>query len=195
MSIFFVILSTLALVVGLWIAYWVHSRVTLQIQLISAPPPPKPQSPFISIIVPARNEARNIRRCVQALLDQNYPQMEVIVVDDRSTDGTTEILRELQAKNSKLIVVPGVDLPSTWAGKPHALIQGAAAATGEWLCFVDADTFAAPGLISSAYAAAQEHQADLYTALTEQELDSFWEKVILPLVFTGLAFGFPADKV
>jgi chlorobactene glucosyltransferase len=86
-------------------------------------------------------------------------------------------------------------LPPNWVGKPHALVQGAVRAQGDWLCFVDADTFAAPELISSAYAAAIRHNADLFTILTDQDLGSFWEKVVLPLVFVGLSFGFPADKI
>lgn len=188
------LLSTLAFFVALLITYWLHSRVALNIETpISAPP--QDDAPSISIIVPARNEARNIQRCVEALLNQTYPNFEVIIVDDRSTDGTAEILAEIQSRKSRLVVVPGVDLPPNWAGKPHALVQGATHARGDWLCFVDADTFAAPELISSAYAAAIHHNADLFTILTDQELGSFWEKVVLPLVFVGLSFGFPADKV
>ena len=193
MPLFFVILSTIATAIGLFITYWVHSRVALDILVEPAPPPPS--APVVSVIIPARNEARNIRRCVQALFDQTYPEIELIVVDDRSTDGTSEILAELQTENSSLVNLPGCDLPPDWAGKPHALDQGFAAAQGDWLCFMDADTFASPELISSIYTAALESKADLYTVLTEQELGSFWEKVVLPLVFTGLSFGFPADKV
>lgn len=193
MAIFYLILSTLALIIGLVITYWVHSRVALEIVVEPAQPPP--DAPLVSIIVPARDEARNIRRCVQALIDQSYPETELIVVDDRSIDGTSAILANLKAKDTRLAIIPGDHLPPGWAGKPHALVQGVAAARGDWLCFVDADTFAAPELIASAYAAAQEQRADLLTLLTEQELGSFWEKVVLPLVFTALSFGFPAHKV
>jgi chlorobactene glucosyltransferase len=189
------IFSSLAFLIGLSITYWLHSRVSLEIDTPVAPPPPASQAPHISIIIPARNEARNIQRCVESLLDQTYPNFELIVVDDRSMDGTSEILGEIQTRNSRLVIVPGVDLPPNWAGKPHALVQGAVRAQGDWLCFVDADTFAAPELISSAYAAAIRHNADLFTILTDQDLGSFWEKVVLPLVFVGLSFGFPADKI
>jgi chlorobactene glucosyltransferase len=189
----FVAISTLALIIGLAITYWVHSRTTLDILVEPAQPPEN--ASLVSVIIPARNEARNIGHSVKALLDQTYPEIELIVVDDRSTDGTSEILADLQTRNSKLTIVPGGDLPSGWAGKPHALVQGVAIARGDWLCFVDADTFAAPELIASAYNAAQEQQADLITLLSEQELGSFWEKVLLPLVFTGLSFGFPPQKV
>ena len=100
MPTFYLILSTLALFIGLLITYWVHSRLGLEI--IVEPVPPPQNAPLVSVIVPARDEARNIRRCVQALLDQSYPEIELIVVDDRSRDGTSAILANLQAKNSRL---------------------------------------------------------------------------------------------
>ena len=188
------IISTLAFFIAIFLTYWLHSRVGLEIGTPISDPP-QGDVPLISIIIPARNEARNIQPCVEALLDQTYPKLEIIVVDDRSTDGTSKILAEIQARNSKLVVVPGVDLPPDWAGKPHALVQGVARAQGDWFCLIDADTFATPELISSAYGAAIQHKADFYTILTDQELVTFWEKVVLPLVFVGLSFGFPADKV
>jgi chlorobactene glucosyltransferase len=101
----------------------------------------------------------------------------------------------MQSDSPPLQVLQGEELPSGWAGKPHALAQGAAAARGEWLCFVDADTFAAPNLVASTLAAARTCQADLLTILTDQELGSFWERVILPVVFTALSVGFPANRV
>ncbi|MFL7869073.1 MAG: glycosyltransferase family 2 protein, partial [Anaerolineales bacterium] len=189
----FVILSTLGLLFGLFLTYWLHSRVGISIRLTPSDPPA--QAPLLSIIVPARNEARNIQRCAAALLDQTYPAIELIVVDDRSTDGTSQILGQLQSQYSALRIVSGKDLPPDWAGKPHALVQGVNASNGEWLCFVDADTFAGSKLIASAFTAAQKYNADMFTVLTKQELGSFWEKVVLPLVFTGLSFGFPAEKV
>jgi chlorobactene glucosyltransferase len=195
----FLLLSTLTLVAGLIITYWIHSRVSLDIVVSPAERPAGPL-PLISVIVPARNEARNIRRCVQALLAQDYPRFELIVVEDRSTDDTPRILAELSTFQSQrgpapFQVLAGSELPTGWAGKPHALTQGAAAAQGEWLCFIDADTFAGPHLLSAALASAQVHQAGLLTLLTSQELGTFWEKVILPVVFTALSFGFPARRV
>jgi chlorobactene glucosyltransferase len=151
--------------------------------------------PLISLIVPARNEERNIRRSVEALLAQTYPNDELIVVDDRSTDRTPAILAGLQRTHEKLKVIEGGELPEGWAGKPHALFQGVQAAQGSWLCFIDADTFAQPELLASTLECARSLQADMFTILTEQELGGFWEKAILPLVFTALSFGFPASKV
>jgi cellulose synthase/poly-beta-1,6-N-acetylglucosamine synthase-like glycosyltransferase len=134
----------------------------------------------------------------------------VIVLDDRSTDGTAKILAELREADSKvsrlslqrretlesrLRILHGSDLPSGWAGKPHALTQASASARGDWLCFVDADTFAAPEAIASCYVKAIETKADLFTIMTFQELGSFWEKVLMPLVMTALSVGFSPRKV
>ena len=200
MDLLLLLLSTIGLALGLAMTYWIHSQSRMDIVVTpTSPSEYAPPYPSISVIVPARNEERNIRRCVEALLAQEYPDFEVIVVDDRSTDATPQLLDSLLRSpanaQDRLHLLRGGELPPGWAGKPHALVQGAAVASGEWLCFVDADTFAAPALLSAAYAAAQRHQADLFSILTDQELASFWEKVILPLVFTALSFGFPASRV
>jgi chlorobactene glucosyltransferase len=185
--------------VGIVITWLLHARVGMQIAI-------DPQSdllesslleahPLISVIIPARNEKRNIRRCIQALLAQTYPNFEVIVIDDRSTDETPQILAQLAEVDPRLRIIHGVELPPGWAGKPYALVQGVADTRGKWLCFMDADTFAQPGLLWSTYRLAVGSHADMFSILTDQELGSFWERTVLPLVFLGLSFGFPADRV
>ena len=194
-----IILSTLALGLGLYICWLVHNHSRMDILVDPdadlASSPLNNDHPLISVIIPARNEQRNIRRCVQALIAQTYPNYELIVIDDRSSDATPHILSELGKEDSRLHLIHGAELTPGWAGKPHALVQGAAIAHGRWLCFMDADTFAMPGLLTSAYRLALQHHADLFSILTDQELGSFWEKTILPLVFLGLSFGFPAQRV
>ena len=129
------ILSTALFVAGLIIIYWLHNQYHLDI--IVEPVEPPSNAPLISVCIPARNEERNIRTCVEAVLHQTYPNLEVIVLDDRSTDSTLEILYSIQ--NDKLKIINGCDLPSDWAGKPYALQQAANACDerSEWLCFID----------------------------------------------------------
>ncbi len=187
------VLSTLLFVAGLIVIYWLHNQYHLDI--IVAPVDPPSNAPMISVCIPARNEERNIRACVEAVLNQTYPNLEVIVLDDRSTDSTLQILHSIQ--NDKLRIVNGSDLPSGWAGKPHALYQAANACDerSEWLCFVDADTFLAPEALASCYAKAIETNADLFTMMTFQITVTFWERVVLPLVMTALSVGFSPRKV
>ncbi|MBI5825332.1 MAG: glycosyltransferase [Chloroflexi bacterium] len=188
------ITSTILFVLGLVIIYWVHNQYHLDI-VVTPKPPPAEGAPLVSICIPARNEENNIRRCVESALGQDYPNIEVIVLDDRSTDATLTQLTEIASRDSRLIPIHGSDLPVGWAGKPHALFQASAVARGAWLCFVDADTFLKPQAISSVYAKALETEADLFTIMNEQILGSFWEKVVMPLVMTALSVGFSPRKV
>jgi chlorobactene glucosyltransferase len=200
----YLVWATIFFTLGVITVRWIHSQYGIDISIPRRSPGPGSEQPLISIIVPARDEARNIRRCITALQSQTYSNLELIVVDDGSTDATPEILKELQAASQNspqsdssppLTIIAGAELPTGWAGKPHALQQGYQASRGEWLCFIDADTFASPDLISSTYQSAINFQADLLTILTYQELGGFWERVILPLVFSALSVGFPAGRV
>ncbi|MFM8874752.1 MAG: glycosyltransferase [Anaerolineae bacterium] len=187
------IISTLLFILALIIIYWVHNQYHLD--LVVKPVPAPTSAPKVSVCIPARNEETNIRRCVEAALRQDYPDFEVIVLDDRSTDSTLTLLKEIASRDSRLLPISGSDLPEGWAGKPHALYQASALAKGEWLCFVDADTFLAPNALSAVYAKAIETQADLFTVMTKQILGSFWERTVMPLVMTALSVGFSPRKV
>ena len=91
------ILSTVFLFVGIAITYWVHNQQFIEIHIPESEPPEPSTAPLISVIVPARNEARNIRSCIEALVAQTYPILEFILVDDRSTDNTLEIVEDFSA--------------------------------------------------------------------------------------------------
>ena len=199
----YIVISSIAFVVGIIIITWLHNQYLLDI--VVEPSATPLDSLMISVCVPARNEERNIRRCVDALLAQTYLNFEIIVLDDRSTDATPEILRDLcrspyaattmVAQNEILKVINGSDLPPGWAGKPHALTQAVAIARGEWLCFVDADTFVTPEALMAVYAKALETKADLFTIMTKQIMLTFWERTVLPLVMLALSVGFSPRKV
>jgi chlorobactene glucosyltransferase len=156
------------------------------------------KNPLVSIIVPARNEERNIRRCVTSLLEQDYEHYEVIVVDDGSTDDTGCILDDIAQTHphgNRLWVLRLKDLPEGWTGKPHALYAGAREAHGDWLLFTDADTWHAPNALRSSLAQAIDERIDVFSLMTRQELPGFWNKVMMPMAFTGISMMYPFDKV
>jgi chlorobactene glucosyltransferase len=197
-------LSTAIFISGIFIVYWIHNQYHLDI--VVEPTSAPSDAPLISVCIPARNEERNIQACVESILAQDYPNFEVIILDDRSTDATSEILHTLLMESGSLLpaskerppslkIIHGSNLPKGWAGKPHALFQASAAAYGEWLCFVDADTFLSPNTLSSCYVKAVETKADMFTILTFQILGSFWEKVVMPIVMSALSVGFSPRKV
>ena len=106
--------------------------------------------PRLSVVVPARDEASAIGRAVGSLLAQDYPDLEVIIVDDRSSDATGDVLRELAAKDPRVLALRVDELPAGWLGKNHALWRGADRASGEWLLFTDADIVFAQGALRRA---------------------------------------------
>jgi len=153
---------------------------------------------LVSIIVPARDEERNIHRCVTSLLDQDYDNSEVIAVDDGSTDGTASILADLareHPRGQRLRVERVDELPVGWAGKPHALHLGTQAARGDWLLFTDADTWHAPGALRFAMQQANNEDADLLSLGSTQELPGFWNKVLMPLAYMGISMLYPIKAV
>jgi len=150
------------------------------------------QSPFVSVIVPARNEARNIERCVGSLAQSRWVEFELIVVDDQSDDGTGDLVRAMDRGRAKNIrVVDGRPLPSGWVGKPWACHQGVAVARGEWLLFADADTWHEAGALARAGAALEEDGADMVSIAGRQEMEGFWERLVQPHVFFMLLQAMP----
>jgi chlorobactene glucosyltransferase len=141
-------------------------------------------APLISVVVPARNEAANIERCIRSLQAQTYPNLEIIVVDDRSTDATPQILARLAAEHDRLRVMAGKPLPPGWLGKSHAVAQGAQQAKGVWLLFVDADVALHPGALSGAYLVARQHGATMLSLWARQELLTRWERIVQPVIIS-----------
>ncbi len=153
-----------------------HRRAILP--LAAAPAPPHDTLahwPTVTAIVPARDEAAGLRPAVASLLRQDYPDLRLVLVDDRSTDGTGCIMAELARAHPDRVQVLRVDrLPPGWLGKTHALWLGAGVATGDWLLFTDADALFAPGCLRRAVAHAEAHRLDHLTLFCTVVARGYW---------------------
>jgi chlorobactene glucosyltransferase len=143
--------------------------------------------PMVSICVPARNEERGIRACLQSLLKQDYPQFEVIVVNDHSTDSTGNLIHGLANSDSRLTALEGEALPDGWLGKPFALYQAFHKAKGDILLFTDADPVFEPHALRTAVSTMQERDLDALTLMPKAEFGSFWERAVQPTIFGFIA--------
>lgn len=188
----------------LLLATWVFRRFALSwgirrepsVKPDSSDPLPQPL-PRVSVLVAARNEERYIRRCAESLLAQDYPDFGVIVVDDRSSDATPDILADLQRKNPEKLEVVHVDsLPPGWKGKHHAMHLGMSRATGDWLLFTDADCqMLSPRAISAAAAEMHRVGADLFTIVPLVEMRMAWEQILQPVCAVVLMLWFLPSRV
>ena len=149
---------------------------------------------LLSVIIPARNEADTIAAVVRSILGSNYEPLELIVVDDRSTDGTASIVQELGA-DKRLRLIRGDELPEGWYGKPWACLQGYRHATGELLLFTDSDTRHQPELLEQAVGALRSNRADLVTVSPTQRCVTFWERIIMPQIWFLLALRYSPARV
>jgi chlorobactene glucosyltransferase len=170
------------------------------------PPTIPSDPPLVSVILPARNEERNIERCLASIVASTWPLLEVIVVDDASTDATAQIARRIAHRAStaseagvlvdpkrpmapmlrtvKVIAAP--PLPAGWFGKQWACHTGVQAARGAIVLFTDADTRHGPELLARSIAAMKDRKSSLLTVIGQQEMVTFWEKVVQPTVFALL---------
>jgi len=155
--------------------------------------------PEVSIIVPARNEEGNIGACLESMTAQTDVPSEIIVVDDSSSDRTREIVESFRGvRLLRAEPLPGADagrLESRRTGKNHALIAGAKEARGNWVLFTDADTVHLPGSLARALDEAKKEKADLLSYSPEQQVATFTERAVMPIIFAELAARYPLHKV
>jgi chlorobactene glucosyltransferase len=190
---------------SLWclLIVWLLSRAYRQWRIFGrvalSPSKPRPATPAVAVIVPVRDERDNIGPCVQSLLRQQYPagRLQVLVVDDESSDGTPEVVAALAAQHPQVHFLRTPPLPPAWKGKTHACWTGARAvpAEVEWLCFVDADMRADPLLMASALEAARSGRLDLLTLAPRHELHTFAERLVIPCGLYMLGFCQDLAKV
>ncbi len=145
--------------------------------------------PFMSVLIPARNEENRIRPTLDAILKQEYSSYEVIVVDDNSTDSTWDILKEYEQNYPNLQLIKGAALPEGWNGKPFAMKQLAAKAGGEFLVFLDADIVAAPDFLSWTAERMRRHKVDTMSGYAYHKAHSFLEQLFFPMMYlVGMTF-------
>jgi chlorobactene glucosyltransferase len=143
----------------------------------------KPDSgPLFSILIPARNEELNIKRCVSSVLAQDYTNFEVIVLDDNSQDATPQIVAEIASTGERLRLIKGERLPPGWSGKNWACHQLSQAAGGDVFLFMDADTYMKPGALRATVGALRDNQTGLLSALPAEETVTWGEKLIVPII-------------
>jgi glycosyltransferase involved in cell wall biosynthesis len=147
--------------------------------------------PAVSVIVPARNEEACLRDCLASLVSQAGVRVEILVVNDGSTDRTAEIARSFGGVR----VIEGEPPPVGWTGKNNAVWTGAGQATGDWLLFTDADTVHLPGSLARSMAEAQERGADMFSYSPEQEVETFAEMAVMPVIFAELAAQYRPSEV
>ncbi|GEM_PF-80021 len=145
----------------------------------------------VSVIIPARNERDRISDCLRSLRDQGGAVSEIIVVDDRSDDGTAEVARNVLGDDPRLRIERVDTLPAGWAGKAHACMHGAAVASAEWLLFADADCRFAPGGVAGAIGYACRHDIDFLSLWLAADHRTFWEHMLIPLCGALILYWYP----
>jgi hypothetical protein len=148
-----------------------------------------PNLPKVSILVAARDEAKKLPEALASFLALDYPNYEVVAVNDRSRDATQKILDAATREHANLKTVRIDALPMGWLGKPHALLQAYEQSTGEWLVFTDADVYFAPDVLQRAIALTLEHSWDHLTLLGRAEMFRFFEKIAMTFFGFGFVIG------
>jgi chlorobactene glucosyltransferase len=171
------------------------ANVLLFPRLGARPYPLPPDPPFVSVLIPARNEARVIGKSVASLLAQDYPRFELLVLDDQSEDGTADAARVAGAGDARLNILQGAALPDGWVGKNRACWQLARAAQGEILLFADADVQWQPGALAAVVAAMHAHSADMLTVWPTQTTVTWGERLVVPLMALAILAYLPVVAV
>lgn len=138
--------------------------------------------PLVSVLVPARDEAGNIEHLINSLIRQDYPNLEILILDDNSTDNTARIVKKYEENNKQLKLISGKKLPEPWLGKNWACHQLSEAAKGDILIFTDADNWHEPFAVRATVATMQKFSADVLSMFPQQYTFTFWEKLIVPMI-------------
>ena len=187
--------------VGLIVLVWIYRTFSVYSPRSRGPilsaetiPEAGPQG-LVSIIVPAKDEETNIEAALETLRAQDYPEIEIIVVDDRSTDGTADVVRRVAERDGRVRLVQVAELPAGWFGKPHAMHVGAREARGRWLLFVDADCRQAPHSVRAGVHFLADAGGDMLSLWPVLEMHGFWENAVQPVAGSVLVAWFRPERV
>jgi len=166
--------------IGWWISCLIMVNISRKIRIFEKEAPPELKTwPKLSIIITACNEAGTIRPAITTLLEQDYPDLEILLIDDRSTDGTGAIIDGIAEEDSRIKAVHIEKLPEGWIGKINALDTGTKIANGEWMLFTDADIHFRQGTLRKAVSLAEMDKTDHLALLPKPTADSFWFDVVI----------------
>lgn len=138
--------------------------------------------PFVSILIPARNEEKNIEKVIESVKKQNYPNYELIILNDNSVDNTFSVAMNVISTYKNARIINGTELPKDWLGKNWACKQLADESRGEILIFTDADNFFDKNAISKTVNIIKRFNLDMFSVFPQQITTSFWEKLIIPII-------------
>jgi len=192
------ILWVYAAIVAIWpirhLVLW-YAFKRIDILNTKSPQFSQPDPPLVTVMIPAKDEEGAIGDCLASICAQTYRNLEILVVDDRSTDRTGEIGQTFAEADSRVRVLTITDLPEGWTGKTHALQVAADQARGDWFWFLDCDTRHAPENLAIVMEYARIQRADLASLLLELRCETFWESLVQPLAGIVLMQSFPLFRV
>lgn len=194
-----IVLVCYSVIVAAWpVRHLVISIIFRRMDILtvrSPRPAPDDDLPWITALVPAKDEESTLADCLASVCSQTYPRLEILVIDDRSTDRTAEIARKFALRDDRVRLISVNHLPPGWTGKNHALHEAAFEARGEWLWLIDSDTRHHPDSLAIVYAYARRHSAALASLVPEMRCETFWEKLLQPLEGIVLMRSFPLFHV
>ena len=188
------ILIVYTAIVAIWplrelVVSWLFKRID---QLTPLSPRFLPENPpLVSVVIPAKDEEDTLPGCLESVLAQTYQNLEIVVVNDRSSDRTAEIARAAANADPRVKLITIQSLPEGWTGKNNAMQVACSQVEGEWLWMLDADTRHSPDALAIVLQYAQDQGAALASLLPEQRCETFWEKVVHPLEGIVLMMSFP----
>ncbi len=184
----------LILLLGMLVNLSRNLRLLRRLEAFNQPASDK-DGPLVSVLIPARNEERCIERCVRSLATQDYPNLEVLILDDQSDDRTSEIVSAIAREHPSVRLLQGKPLPPGWVGKPWACQQLGREARGDLLLFVDADTWFAPDAVGRMVTAMRETGADVVSAIPWEETVTYGERLAIPTVHIAFLSPVPLDWI